>query len=34
MSTGGRHSNLVSVVGVPVMTKTSFIDTEKDTKEL
>ena len=37
MSTGGGHSQLeetMSVFGVPVMTKTSFIETEKDIGEL
>ena len=36
MSTGGGHSKLeetVSVIGVPVMTKKSFIDTERDIGE-
>ena len=36
MSTGGGHSKLeetLSVIGVPVMTKKSFIDTESDIGE-
>ena len=37
MSTGGSHSQLeetMSTVGIPVMTKSSFIDTERDIGEM
>lgn len=37
MATGGGHSQLkeqMSVVGVPVMTKASFISTERDIGEM